>query len=122
MIEVGLAALLEPIAPTYPGYLPEGVARPAISYGLASASRSQTHDGSTGVVAARFGIAAHGDTHAAARALAAAIVSALLDYSGELDGVTVANTEVDDEQDLGWAEDSGAWVVLVEATCHYYEE
>lgn len=122
MIEEGLVTLLAATAPTYPGYLPQGTARPAITYARSGTARFQHHDGPSTLVTARMALACHGDTHTAAMTLARSVVAALDGYSGTLGDVTVFNTEIETEADLGWDPDSEAWLVLVEAAVHYREE
>lgn len=122
MIEEGLVTELGALAATYPGHLPQGTARPAITYTRSSTARFQHHDGPSTLVTARMALVCHGDTHAAAMALARSVVASLDGYSGTLGDVTVFNTQIETEADLGWDADSEAWLVLVEAAVHYREE
>ncbi len=119
MIEAGLVTLLASVAPAYPGHVPDDTALPAISYTRTSTSRFQHHDGPAGIAAGTFSFVVHGDTHPAAMAAGSALVSLLDGYAGTPGGVTVANTEVLTDADLGDGGD--AWVYLVEARFHYYE-
>lgn len=121
MIEEGLVARLATLAPTYPGYLPEGVARPAISYARSSTGRFQHHDGPSDLVTGHMALVCHGDTHTAAMALARSVVASLDGFVGTLGSVTIFNAEIETEADLGWDADTGAWLVLVEAAIHYQE-
>lgn len=121
MIEEGLVAALTALAPVYPGHLPQGVARPALSYSRLTTERSSSHDGPTGHVAATMAIAAHGDTHAAAMVLGRQVARLLDGFTGTLGTVTIGYCEITNETDLDWADAADAWLYVVEATL-YYEE
>ena len=121
MIEAGLHAKLATLATTYPSFLPQERSLPALVYSRVSTARTQTHDGPTGLVAARIQITAHAATYAATLALVGQVVAALNGYSGPLGTVAVGNVEIVNEVDFGYRLETTSHQIAVDAIVHYQE-
>ena len=72
---------------------------PAVAYQRISSPFEAAHDGPTGLVRARMQITCVGVTYAAARGVAAAIVTAMLGYRGVMGSFTVSVPAIENVTD-----------------------
>lgn len=83
----------------YPLLIPLDATLPAAAYQRISGPFEAAHDGPTGLVRARIQITCVGATYAAARAVAAAIVTAMLGYRGAMGDYTVSVPVIENVRD-----------------------
>jgi hypothetical protein len=121
MIEESLVTLLADLAAVYPAYLPERADRPAIVYRRISTNRDLNHDGPTGLVEARFQIAAHAEKHPEALDLARSIRARIHGRRGGVTTDGIVLVSVENELDLGWTPDAEGWEYTLDAIVKYKE-
>ena len=84
----------------YPQILPQNPTYPALSFQRVSAVRLRALDGVVGVAQARFQIDCWALTYAQCRALASAVRVRLDGYRGDMDGIHVGATTLENDQDI----------------------
>ncbi len=100
--DAALTALI--VSRVYRGVIPQqGKASsymPCITYSKTGERRNKTYCGTDGLVRNGFAVDAYAVTAAEAEAVAEAAKQALMDYRGAVDGVFIADVELENEFDL----------------------
>ena len=104
MSEIALEAMLDVVGVTtvtgdriQPGFLPQAMTLPAITYTRISAFRPSLMGADSGLVRARYQIDCWADTHAAARQLREQVRIAVQRKRGVFAGVTVQDVFIEDD-------------------------
>ncbi len=84
----------------YPGSLPQGGPRPAITVNRISGAPLYADDGEVGLEDARVQVDCWADTYTGAKLLARAVRDCLSAFAGSVSGVNFRNIMVDAERDL----------------------
>lgn len=122
MIEQGIHDVLSDIADVFPVNMPEGYARPCLTYRRISSVRRMSHDGPVGLVSSRYQITTHADDYLEAVRLADR-VRVRLDGRTDLPTVVyVSLIEIVNELDLGFSTEAESWQIATDAIIHHGEE
>ncbi len=104
----------------YPLFVPQESPMPALAYQRISGRPTYSHDGDAGLGWARIQITCQAESYQEAKAVAAAVRTALTGASGVWDDTTVDAAFVENDRD-GWADAREAPVVRLDVTVWYQE-
>lgn len=83
----------------YPLVIPQDAARPAIAYQKISSPKTMSHSGTSNLARSRFQFTMQAATYTSAKALAAAVRTALIGYRGTVSGVRIDGILIEDDND-----------------------
>lgn len=98
----------------HPQVAPQGTAQPYVTYEMASSNPQHDHSGAAGLWAVRLSYLCHAQTYAGAKAVAAAIRSALDGRRGTIQGEAVKGILESEEADAGWDEVTRLHVIAID--------
>jgi len=93
LVGTGAAARIFPLR------IPQDAARPALAYQKISSPKTHSHGGTSNLARSRFQFTAQAATYTSAKALAAALRTALIGYRGTVSGVRIDGILIDDDRD-----------------------
>lgn len=110
MLEETIVAFLADLAPVYPHYLPERATKPALTLRRISTTRTENHDGDSGLITVRMQLTTHTETHPEALELARLVSRRFIDANGPLGAFDQTNNvTVENELDLGHVPEAETW-------------
>jgi len=122
VIEAGLPALLESVAPAHPLFKPDSTGYPVISYRLLSRIEDETHDGACGLVAYHYQLTCHETTNTLCGAMRNAIIALMRNvHDVYVGGVLIERVQITASHHIGYFLELGAWQESVDATFHAKE-
>lgn len=119
ILEEALKAFIT-LAPLYPLRLPENPQYPAITYQRISAPRVQSHDGSSGLVYARYQFSCYSETFLEARQTLNSLREQLDGYKGTMGTVLVSSCLSQTDRDF-YDADTRIWRSVIDFIIGYAE-
>jgi len=84
---------------TFPHFAPDGAALPYLTYKRDSTRREKVLAGEPGGAVSTFSLTIYADTYADVKDFADAVRSAIDDFNGQGDGITIVRVDITDERD-----------------------